>query len=202
MKNHLKLERTLVLLKPDALQRSLIGEITKRYERLGLKLIGLKLVKPSIELVEKHYKLDPEWVALTGKKFLEHAKEKGKKTFTDDPVKMGEKILHRLSKYMTSGPIIAMVWQGLHVIPIVRKITGSTEPLNSDVGTIRGDFVLDSYEFSDAEDRSIRNLVHASSSATDAEKEIALWFKESELINYKLVQEKILYDVNMDGIFD
>lgn len=202
MKNHPKRERTLVIIKPDAIQRSLVGEIIRRYERLGLKMVGMKLVRPTVALVEKHYQIDPEWVVHTGKKFLDHAKTTGKKVFTDDPRKMGEKILHRLSRYMTSGPVIAMVWQGLHVVPVVRKVTGSTEPLSSDVGTIRGDFVLDSYEFSDAEDRSIRNLVHASSSTIEAEKEIALWFKESELIAYNIAQEKILYDVNLDGIFE
>ena len=200
--NHPKRERTLVIIKPDAVQRSLIGEIIVRYERLGIKLVGIKMVRPTADMVEKHYKLDPEWVLSTGVKALAKAREQGKKIEIDDPQKMGERILHRLAKYITSGPVIALVWEGLHVVPIVRKITGGTEPLTSDVGTIRGDFVLDSYEFSNNEDRSIRNLVHASSSVTDAEKEIDLWFTADELISYTHLQEKILYDVNLDGIFE
>ncbi len=201
-KPHPKNERTLVIIKPDAIQRTLIGEVIRRYERLGLKLVGMKLVRPTKELVEKHYTNDPEWIRKTGAKFIAHATEHKIHLKHTDPVKMGEHILHRLSKYMTAGPVIAMVWQGLHVVPIVRKITGGTEPLRSDVGTIRGDFVLDSYEFSDIQDRSIRNLVHASGSIEEAEKEIALWFKKEELIDYTLIQEKILYATELDGIFE
>jgi nucleoside-diphosphate kinase len=199
---HPKHERTLVIIKPDGIQRNLIGEIIGRYERLGLKLVGMKMTRPTIELIEKHYNLDPEWVISTGKKSIAAAEAQGRKALHSDPQKMGEHILRRLSRYVTAGPVIALVWEGLHVIPIVRKITGGTEPLTSDVGTIRGDFVLDSYEFSNAEDRAIRNLVHASSSVSDAEKEIDLWFKKDELINYRHIQDKILYDVNLDGIFE
>ena len=95
-----------------------------------------------------------------------------------------------------------MVWQGAHAVKIVRKLTGGTEPLTSDVGTIRGDYVLDSYQMSDSDGRSIRNLVHASGSVKEAEDEIKHWFKKNEFFNYKLVQEQILYDVNMDGILE
>jgi len=199
---HPKRERTLVIIKPDAVQRTLVGEIIQRYERLGLKIVGMKLVRPTKDLVDKHYTNDPDWIEKTGAKFIKHATEHGLRIKHPDPVKMGEHILERLSKYMTSGPVIAMVLQGLHAVPIVRKITGSTEPLQSDVGTIRGDFVLDSYEFSDIQDRSIRNLVHASGSVEEANKEIALWFTKDELINYTLVQEKILYETEIDGIFE
>ena len=103
---------------------------------------------------------------------------------------------------MASGPVIAMVWQGAHAIKIVRKITGGTEPLTSDVGTIRGDFVLDSYQMSDTDQRSIRNLIHASGSVSEAEMEIKHWFKSDEILNYRLIQEQILYDVNLDGLLE
>jgi len=95
-----------------------------------------------------------------------------------------------------------MVWQGMHAVGIVRKITGSTEPLTSDVGTIRGDFTIDSYEVSDLDGRAVRNLIHASGSPEEAEKEIALWFKPEELHRYRLLNEAILYDVNLDGILE
>jgi nucleoside-diphosphate kinase len=95
-----------------------------------------------------------------------------------------------------------MVWQGAHAVAIVRKITGGTEPLTSGVGTIRGDFVLDSYQMSDGDGRAVRNVIHASGSVKEAQDEIAHWFKKGEVIDYKLVQEQILYDVNLDGIFD
>ena len=103
---------------------------------------------------------------------------------------------------MTSGPVVFMVWKGAHAVPLVRKIVGDTEPLTSDVGTIRGDFVLDSYQMSDTDGRAVRNLIHASGSAEEANNEIKHWFKKDELINYRLVQEQILYDVNLDGILE
>jgi nucleoside-diphosphate kinase len=95
-----------------------------------------------------------------------------------------------------------MVWQGVHAVGIIRKITGGTEPLTSDVGSIRGDYTIDSYELSDVDGRAVRNLIHASGSPDDAEKEIALWFKDGEVIGYRLVQEAIIYDVNLDGILE
>jgi nucleoside-diphosphate kinase len=97
---------------------------------------------------------------------------------------------------------VAMVWEGAHSVQIVRKMTGGTEPLTSAVGTIRGDYVLDSYQISDIDDRAIRNLVHASGSVEEANNEINLWFKSEEVLNYKLIQDSILYDVNLDGILE
>lgn len=201
MKNFKK-ERTLVIIKPDGVQRSLIGEIVKRFERIGLKLVGIKMMIPTAEMIEEHYTLDPEWVRVTGEKTIKGYKDKGMKPPIDDPLKVTAILLKRLKKYMTSGPVMAMVWQGAHSVAIVRKITGGTEPLASDVGTIRGDFVLDSYEMSDVNERCIRNLIHSSGSVKEAEDEIKHWFRDEELINYKLIQEQILYDVNLDGIME
>ncbi len=191
-----------MIVKPDGVQRSLAGEIIKRFERIGLKLIGIKMMIPTAEMIEKHYTLDPEWMKITGEKTIKGYKDKGMKPPIDDPLKITAILLERLKKYMTSGPVIAMVWQGAHAVAIVRKITGGTEPLASDVGTIRGDFVLDSYEMSDVNERCIRNLVHSSGSVKEAEDEIKHWFRDEELINYRLVQEQILYDVNLDGIME
>ncbi|MBI4812570.1 nucleoside-diphosphate kinase [Candidatus Falkowbacteria bacterium] len=202
MNIHPKNERTLVIIKPDGVQRSLIGEIVRRYERIGLKLVAVKMLVPELEHIEKHYTLDPDWRRVTGEKTIKSYKEKGLPPSSDDPLAITAVILENLKKYMTSGPIIAMVWEGAHAVRIVRKITGGTEPLTSDVGTIRGDFVLDSYQMSDADKRSVRNLIHASGSVEEAEAEIAHWFKKEELISYKLVQEQILYDVNLDGILE
>lgn len=198
---HPKYERTLVLIKPDGVQRSLIGEIIKRYERTGLKLVGLKMVLPAPETVEKHYTIDPDWRRKTGEKRIKAALEKGEEP-PADPTAFGELVLQKLKKYLTSSPAVVMVWQGAHAVAVVRKTTGGTEPLTSDIGTIRGDFVLDSYLMSDSDGRAVRNLLHASSSPAEAEKEIPVWFKESELNNYRLVQEQILYDVNLDGLLE
>ncbi len=199
---HLKKERTLIIIKPDGVQRTLIGEIIKRYERAGLKLVGIKMVVPTEEHVEKHYTLDPEWRRITGEKTIASYVKKGETPWTTDPLEVTEVLLNTLKKYMTSGPVVAMVWEGAHAAEVVRKLTGGTEPRSSDVGTVRGDFVLDSYIMADTDKRAVRNLVHASGSAQEAEMEILHWFKENELVNYRLVQEQIIYDVNLDGILE
>lgn len=197
-----KQEKTLVVIKPDGIQRGLIGEIIKRFENVGLKLVGVKIMTVTPDFVEKHYTLDPEWRRITGEKTIKNYKDKGLIPPHDDPYKITEIILGNMKKYMSAGPVIAMILEGAHAIKIVRKLVGGTEPLTSDVGTIRGDYVLDSYQMSDTDGRSIRNLIHASGSNEDAEKEINLWFSSEEIVNYRLIQEKILYDVNLDGILE
>ena len=195
-------EKTLIIIKPDGVQRSLIGEVIGRYERVGLKLIGLKMKVVEEDAVEKHYTLDPLWRTVTGEKAIESYKKKGLTPPSDDPLDVTAKILDNLKKYMTSGPVVIMVWQGAHAVELVRKIVGGTEPLSSDVGTIRGDYVLDSYQMADSDGRAVRNIVHASGSVEEANNEIKHWFKDDELINYRLVQEGILYDVDLDGILE
>jgi nucleoside-diphosphate kinase len=199
---HPKYERTLVIIKPDGIQRTLIGEIIKRYERIGLKLVGIKMMVPTAELIEKHYTLDPEWRVKSGLKTIKGYLDKGLKPPHEDPLIITSILLKKLVKYMTKGPVVAMVWQGAHAVEIVRKITGGTEPLTSMVGTIRGDFVLDSYSMSDSDGRSVRNLVHASGSPKEAEDEISHWFTKDEIFNYRLISEQMLYDVDLDGILE
>lgn len=198
----MKNEKTFVIIKPDGVQRTLIGEIIRRYEKMGLKLIALKMAVPTAEKIEKHYTLDSEWLRKVGEKSIQGYKTKGIDSPSEDPIVIGKKVLSRLVKFMTSGPVVAMVWQGAHAVGIVRKMTGGTEPLSSDVGTIRGDYVLDSYQIADVYDRAIRNIVHASGSVDEALGEIDLWFKPEEILNYRLIQDAILYDVNLDGILE
>lgn len=202
MTEHPKKERTLVVIKPDGIQRTLIGEIVGRFERLGLKLTAVKMLVPTAEFVEQHYTLDPEWRRITGEKNIKSYVDKGETPWTTDPFEVTDRVLKNLQAYMTAGPVIAMVWQGAHVVELIRKLVGSTEPRKSDVGTIRGDFVLDSYVMGDTEGRAIRNLIHASGSVREAEMEIPHWFKPEEITNYRLVQEEIIYDVNLDGILE
>ena len=196
---HYKYERTLVVIKPDGIQRSLVGEIIGRYERVGLKLVGIKFFVPDDAFVERHYTFEDGWVEKVGAKSIKNHLDKGLTPPSNDPKVVGGIILANLRKYLTSGPVVAMVWQGAHAVAVVRKLTGGTEPLSSDVGTIRGDFVLDSIQMAGDDNRAIRNLVHSSSSVEEAEKEIDHWFDEKEVLDYRLVQEGILYDVNMDG---
>lgn len=199
---HPSSERTLVIVKPDGVQRGLIGEVLKRYENVGLKLVAIKMDVLSAEKVEEHYTLDPEWRRITGEKTIESYKKKGLTPPSEDPLEITAVILANLKTYMTAGPVVLMVWQGAHAVKIVRKITGGTEPLTSDVGTIRGDYVLDSYQMSDTDNRAVRNVIHASGSPEEADMEIKHWFLPSELVDYRLVSEQIIYDANLDGILD
>lgn len=199
---HPNTERTLVIIKPDGVQRGLIGEIIKRFENVGLKLVATKMMVANQDHIEQHYTLDPNWRRVTGEKTIKGYKDKGLTPPSEDPLEITARILAGLKTYMTAGPIIAMVWQGAHAVKIVRKLGGGTEPLTSDVGSIRGDYVLDSYQMSDGDKRAVRNLVHMSGSVEEANAEIAHWFKPGEVIDYRLVQEEILYDVNLDGILE
>ncbi len=192
-------ERTLVLLKPDAVQRNLIGEIITRFERVGLKIIAMKFLIPTKEQAYKHYVKNEEEIEALGKRSIEGKKKSGIET-NEDPKELGQKIVDRLVRFLSSGPIVAMILEGNQAVAIVRKLVGSTEPLQSDVGTIRGDFTLDSYTIADNDNRAVRNLVHASSSVAEAEYEIKVWFDEKEIFSYNSVRDRVLYDVNLDNI--
>jgi len=199
---HPKHERTLVIIKPDGVQRTLIGEIVGRYERIGLKLVGLKIVIPTEEMATEHYyKVGGDaWLEAVGAKARAAYEKKGLQSPFATNRDNGLAVMKANARYLSSGPVVAMVWQGNQAVQLVRKITGGTEPLTSDVGTIRGDFTLDSYEMADLDSRSIRNLIHASGTVDEYHKEVQIWFKPEELVSYKLFQEQVLYDVNLDGI--
>jgi len=198
----IKKEKTFVLIKPDGVQRSLIGETIKRLERTGLKLVALKLILADADKIKQHYLLEEGWVEKVGAKSIKGLAANGVDVSAKDPKTVGEVVLDNNVKYLTAGPVIIMIWEGAHAVAVVRKIVGTTEPLSSDVGTLRGDFVIDSYELADSDKRAVRNIVHASTSPKEAESEIALWFDKKEVLNYRLVQEQIIYDVNLDGILE
>ena len=199
---HPKDERTLVIIKPDGVQRGLIGEIIKRFENSGLKVVGMKMLVPEAAHVEAHYTLDPNWRKVTGEKTIKGYQDKGLTPPSMDPLEITAKILANLKKYLTSGPVVAFVLEGANAVKIVRKLGGGTEPLTSDVGTIRGDYVLDSYAMADTDNRAVRNLIHMSGSVDEANAEIAHWFKPEDLTDYRIIHEEILYDVNLDGILE
>lgn len=196
-----KNERTFVIVKPDGVQRSLVGEVIRRIERIGLKLIGIKLIVPTEEQCWEHYNKDDAWFETKGAKMIENRKANGLPV--DKPaMEYGKDIVRALVKFMTCGPVVAMVWQGNESVGIVKKLVGGTEPLTSDVGTIRGDLTLDSYDLSGMDNRAVRNLVHCSDKPEEAEREIKIWYNESEIIKYRLLVEETLYDVNLDGILE
>ncbi len=190
-------ERTLVVLKPDAVKRGLIGETIRRFERVGLKLVACKMLQVSRELADKHYPLSRrEFIEGMGKKTLENYKDMGvdpiKEMGTDDPYELGKIIREWLVEMITSGPVLAMVWEGPHAVELVRKITGHTLPLKAAPGTIRGDLSFDSSYLANTGKRAIKNLVHASGDKEEAEYEINLWFSEDEIHSYERAEEKVM----------
>lgn len=198
---HPSKEKTFVIIKPDGVQRALVGEIMKRFERVGLKIVGLKMVLPTEEQCWTHYNKDEAWFTAKGERTVENRKTAG--MVVDKPaIEYGKDIVRALVKFMTAGPVVAMVLSGNQAVGIVKKIVGGTEPLTSDVGTIRGDLTLDSYELSSIDERAVRNLIHCSDKPEEAEREINIWFKPEEMIGYRQLQEEILYDVNLDGILE
>lgn len=150
-----RLERTYIMIKPDGVQRNIVGEIISRFEKKGFKLLALKLYSPTRALLEEHYK------DLSSKPF-----------FKD------------LVDYMLMGPVVCMIWQGLEVVKTGRKMLGATNPLNSEPGTIRGDYCIEAG----------RNIIHGSDSVESAEREIKLWFKDDEIQTYNRDSDKWIYE--------
>lgn len=198
---HPKKERTFVILKPDAIQRSLVGDIIGRIEKTGLKLVASKLIVATADQCWTHYNKDEEWFLKKGAKIIEN-RQAMNMPVEKDALEYGKDIIDALVKFMTSGPIMPMIWEGNQSVGIVKKLVGGTEPLTSDVGTLRGDFTIDSYELAGFDDRAVRNLIHCSDAPEEAQREIKIWFNENEAINYRLIAEQILYDVNLDGILE
>ncbi len=203
-KPHPSSERTFVIIKPDGVQRALVGEIVKRLERVGLKIAGMKLVALSSvpeEKIWEHYNKDDAWFERKGVGFVESLKNAGQPV-TKEPIEYGKDIVRALITYMKAGPVIMLVLQGNQAVAVVKKLVGETEPATSDVGTIRGDFTIDSFPLANVDDRAVRNLIHCSDNIDDARREVSLWFTQEELVNYRLIPEQILYDVNLDGIYE
>lgn len=194
-------ERSLVIIKPDGVQRSLVGDIIARIERTGLKIIAMKMIMAKEAPLWKHYNKDDAWFLEKGNIVIKNRKEQGM-SVDKEAIEYGKDILRANIDFMTAGPVLAMVIQGNQAVGIVKKLVGGTEPLTSDVGTIRGDLTIDTYELANASGRAVRNLIHCSDKVSEAEREIPLWFEEAELIRYRLANERILYDVNLDGILE
>ena len=194
--DNLLIERSLVVIKPDGVQRGLVGEIIKRLERTGLKLVAAKLVQVDSQLVGEHYEDNPEYHQIVGEKTLSNYRERGadpvKELGTDDPVEVGRIVRKWNMNYLSQGPVLAMVWQGYRATSIIRKLTGHTFPEKADPGTIRGDLAIDGVEMANVAKRSVINLLHASGNAEEAEREIKLWFKDEEIYQYQRSDDPVL----------
>ena len=207
MKNlsHPKKERTFVILKPDAIQRGLVGEIIKRFERIGLKIVGMKMHVADEKTLWDHYNKDEALYLKKGERILENKKNLGHNV-DKEAMEYGKDIIRAVVNFMKTGPIISMVLEGNNAGAIVKRLVGGTEPATADTGMIRGDDAVDSYLLCDVDNsRGMRNIIHCTDPADGEgaqEREINLWFKGDELIDYRLVSEAMLYDVNLDGILE
>ncbi|MDZ7726672.1 MAG: nucleoside-diphosphate kinase [Candidatus Campbellbacteria bacterium] len=199
--DHPKKEQTFVMVKPDGVQRSLVGEIVSRIERTGLKLVGLKMLVPGRSQAAEHYGKDEAWCEKVGNRIIENIKDSGEKP-GKSALEYGQEVLEGLYDFLTAGPVVQMVFEGNQAVGVVKKIVGDTEPLSSDVGTIRGDLTVDSYEIANVDGRAVRNLIHCSDEREEAKREIQVWFSKDELVRYRHINERMLYDVNIDGILE
>jgi len=183
------MEKTLIIIKPDAVKRGLIGKITSTFEDVGLKLMAAKMLKPTEDVIKLHYPGTQEWIKEMGEKTLSSFKQSNadvkQKLGTDDPAKLGQFVYDRLVKYWMEGPIVVMIWSGPDAIQIARKLRGHTIPLLAQTGTLHSDFSFDSSTLSSSLDRVVKTFVHASGSIEEAEREIKYWFPKIEIKDYE-----------------
>lgn len=186
----MKQERTFIAIKPDGIQRHLLGEIVKRFENRGLKLVAAKLIAPTKAQVLEHYPDDEAWYVSLGTRTLAGYKERGIEV-NKTPIEIGKMIREQLIDYISDRPVLAMVWEGPHAVELGRKTSGHTNPLKADVGSIRGDYSMESYFLADEMQRAIQNLIHASGSPEEANREIKIWFDEAEILDYDLLSATV-----------
>lgn len=194
----IKHQRTFCMIKPDGVMRGLVGEIVHRLEKAGLKIVAMKMMVPDEQRVKDHYPTsDERWITRLGSKAksgLEGLPLTAKEVYgTDDEKTLGENALKGLIQYMQSGPVVAMVVEGIQAIDMVRKLAGPTLPFKAEMGTIRGDFSVDNPIVANVEGRSIHNLFHASENTEEAEHEIKLWFAGEVICDYSLGADDIMY---------
>lgn len=193
-------ERTVVLVKPDGVKRALVGEIIGRFEKMGLKILALKMIWIDKEMAQLHYpESRTELLEAIGKKTLESYAKYGRDPHEEfeniEPAEIGKMINKWNWDFITSGPVVAMILEGIHAIDNVRMLVGHTIPSFAVPGTIRGDFSIDSPALANTKKRTVRNLVHASGNAEEADFEIKLWFRDEEIVDdYRRVDEEVMFE--------
>ena len=192
---HPKQEKTIILIKPDGVKRGLIGEIISRIEKRGLKIISLEMFQATKDQIDRHYPKNEAWIKRIGEKTLKNYRDykmdAKKELGTENPLEIGKQVRQWLVNYMTSGPMVKMVVEGVHAINMVRKIAGTSMPGEAAVGTIRGDFSVDDATAANRDKRAIYNIVHASEDETEAEHELGFWFAAEDIFGYRREYEEI-----------
>jgi len=193
----LKEEKTVVLIKPDGVKRGLIGEIISRIEKRGLKIIALEMIWATKEQIDDHYPKDEKWISRLGDKtkatFEKYGIDVKKEMKTDDSKKIGKMVRSWLIDFMTSGPLVKIVVKGVHSIDMLRKLCGNTIPALAEMGTIRGDFSVDSPAIANQAKRAVHNIIHASETLEEAKHEIKFWFSLKEIHDYKRAEDDIMF---------
>jgi len=194
---HPKEEKTVVLIKPDGVKRGLIGEIIKRIETRGLKIISLEMIWAKREQIDEHYPKDKAWITRLGEKtkatYAKYNIDPIEELGTDDPFEIGQQVRKWLIDFLVSGPMVKMVVKGIHAVDMVRKLAGNTLPNLAEMGTIRGDFSVDSPAAANREKRAVHNIIHASETPEEAEHELKLWFAAEDIYDYKRAEEDIMF---------
>src|SRR3972149_252594 len=194
---HPKEERTVVLVKPDGVKRGLIGEIISRIEQRNLKIAALSMIWANRSQIDRHYPKDKEWIRRLGGKTLgtyeKYNLDSAKELGTKDAYQIGQKVREWLIDFLTSGPMVKIIVEGVHAVDMVRKICGNTLPNLAEMGTIRGDYSVDSAISANLNKRAVHNIIHASENMEEAENELGLWFKREEIHDYKRAEEDIMF---------
>ena len=197
MKDHPKEEKTCVIVKPDGVKRGLVGDIIRKIEQRGLKVIALKMVWASEKQIDNHYPKDERWIRRLGEKTLftyeKYNLNPTKELGTADTLKIGKMVRGWLIEYMTSGPLVKMVVEGVHAIDMLRKLAGNSCPNLAEMGTIRGDYSVDSPAAANRDKRAIHNILHASETPDEAKHEIDYWFEKDEIHAYKRGEEEMMF---------
>ncbi|KKS44639.1 nucleoside-diphosphate kinase [Candidatus Azambacteria bacterium RIFOXYD1_FULL_42_11] len=192
-----KQERTVILIKPDGVKRGLIGEVISRIEKRGLKIIALSMISPTRKQIDEHYPKDQAWVKRLGEKSLATYAKYGwdakEEMGTDDPMKIGKSVRGWILDFMTSGPSVKIVVEGIHAVEMVRKLVGNSIPALAEMGTIRGDFSVDSAALANKNQRAVHNLIHASETSEESAHELSYWFSPEEIFDYKRAEEDIMF---------
>lgn len=192
-----KEEKTLVLIKPDGVKRGLVGDVIHRIEQRGLKIIALKMIQATREQIDGHYPKDQKWISRLGEKSLGTYAKYGinpiDKVGTDNADEIGKMVRGWIIDFMVSGPVVKMAVMGVHAIDMVRKLCGNSLPNLAEMGTIRGDYSVDSPALANSDKRAVHNIIHASETPEEAEHELAYWFSKEEIHDYKRAEEDIMF---------
>ena len=195
-KAHPKEEITFVMIKPDGVRRGLTGEIIRRIEQANLKIIALEMYQPTKDEIDSHYPKDAAWITRLGNKTLSTYEKYGydamEEMGTNKAEDIGPFVRKWLVDYMISGPVVKMVVQGVHAVDMVRKLAGNTQPALAEMGTIRGDYSVDSAASANKDKRAIHNMIHASETQDEAQHEIEHWKMKDKIYPYKRVEEDLM----------